>query len=342
MSTVRAYLAREAKLPEPHALPEEIYRACHTLSGSSKMAQARHGIRLAEPLDHWLRRAFGSGPGLTDEDLACSRTACRRWSRSPPIWMSPPATSSTTGSCSSASSAPTRPSSSASPRPPRRPKRRPPRPQAGEGPDEPVDFDPEVAAIFTDEATELIEASERALADWRAQPNSQDLRLGLKRPLHTLKGGARMAGIMPMGDLSHELENLVMLVDNGTVTADPPLFDAIQASLDELARMREQVVNGRPRAPGPRDHRAPANLLASGCGGSAARARAAGGAAAAAATATPSKAPAPTPAFTLTDDTGSQTMLAKFNAELLLAGEEAAEPAARTAGRAAPTRSPHP
>ena len=59
-------LAREAKLPEPHALPEEVYRACHTLSGSSKMAQARHGIRLAEPLDHWLRRAFGSGLGLSD------------------------------------------------------------------------------------------------------------------------------------------------------------------------------------------------------------------------------------------------------------------------------------
>src|SRR4029077_18538067 len=77
--------------------------------------------------------------------------------------------------------------------------------EAPEAPTEPVDFDPEVAAIFTDEATELIEASERALSDWRAQPNSPDLRLGLKRPLHTLKGGARMAGIMSMGDLSHEL-----------------------------------------------------------------------------------------------------------------------------------------
>ena len=52
--------------------------------------------------------------------------------------------------------------------------------------------------------------------DWRSQPESADYRLSLKRPLHTLKGGARMAGIMPMGDLSHELETLVMQVDNGT------------------------------------------------------------------------------------------------------------------------------
>ena len=34
------------------------------------MAQARHGIHLAEPLNHWLRKAFDSGIGLTSEDLA--------------------------------------------------------------------------------------------------------------------------------------------------------------------------------------------------------------------------------------------------------------------------------
>ena len=33
------------------------------------MAQARHGVRLAEPLDHWLRRAFTSGIGLRSVDL---------------------------------------------------------------------------------------------------------------------------------------------------------------------------------------------------------------------------------------------------------------------------------
>jgi chemosensory pili system protein ChpA (sensor histidine kinase/response regulator) len=106
-----------------------------------------------------------------------------------------------------------------------------------------------VAAIFTDEATELIDAAERALADWRSQPGSPEFRVSLKRPLHTLKGGARMAGITPMGDLSHELETLVVAVDNGTLEAEPTVFEAIQASLDELARMREQVVNGRSVAP---------------------------------------------------------------------------------------------
>src|SRR5262249_32489787 len=70
VATVRAYLDREERMPEPHAIPEDVYRACHTLSGSSKMAQARHGTRLAEPLDHWLRRVFNSGLGLQNQDMA--------------------------------------------------------------------------------------------------------------------------------------------------------------------------------------------------------------------------------------------------------------------------------
>src|SRR5207248_6860077 len=41
----------------------------------------------------------------------------------------------------------------------------------------------------------------------------------------------------------------VLAVDNGTIGAEPAVFDLIQASLDELARMREQVVNGRPVTP---------------------------------------------------------------------------------------------
>src|SRR3569833_2616177 len=34
------------------------------------MAQARHGVRLAEPMDHWLRRVFNSGLGLLNQDLS--------------------------------------------------------------------------------------------------------------------------------------------------------------------------------------------------------------------------------------------------------------------------------
>src|SRR6266699_6993293 len=256
VATVRGYLERESQLPEPHPLPEDVYRACHTLSGSSKMAQARHGIRLAEPLDRWLRRAFNSELGLTDGALtllsdcmvAMESVASHldeptgyfvsHWQLLERIERADKALDQRIGaSTARGGAAPSAPELAAA-------GHAPPPPE-----EEVVDFDPEVAAIFTDEATELIEQSERALTDWRSEPGSAEFRLALKRPLHTLKGGARMAGITPMGDLSHELETLVMAVDNGTIGAEPAVFDLIQASLDELARMREQVVNGRPVAP---------------------------------------------------------------------------------------------
>ena len=39
------------------------------LSGSSRMAEARHGIRLTAPLEHWVRKSFDSGVGLEAADL---------------------------------------------------------------------------------------------------------------------------------------------------------------------------------------------------------------------------------------------------------------------------------
>ncbi len=269
IKVVRAYLARESAKPEPHELPEDVYRACHTLSGSSKMAEARHGVRLAQPLDHWLRKAFDSGLGLTTADLAllgdcmtAMDSVAAHLDESTGYFASHPLLFIRLADAdrdldrriaASAEAAvatgqhpvrgPAGPSSSALPESSMAPVVQP-------GAGEPApDFDPEVASIFTEEATELIEASESALAAWRTEPHSAERLAALKRPLHTLKGGARMAGITAMGDLSHELETLVNQVDSGAVPASDSTFEALQASLDELASMRDSVAAGRGVAP---------------------------------------------------------------------------------------------
>ncbi len=325
VATVRGYLEREGQLPEPHALPEDVYRACHTLSGSSKMAQARHGIRLAEPLDHWLRRAYGSGLGLGSEDLtllgdcmgAMESVATHldeptgyfvnHWQLLERIERADRALDQRIAAAGAHTGV--HPAIGAAEAPGE---------DAHSG-DEAVDFDPEVAAIFTDEATELIDAAERALSDWRTQPNSADFRLSFKRPLHTLKGGARMAGITPMGDLSHELETLAMSIDNGTVTADAAVFDVIQASLDELARMREQVINGR-RVSSARAVIASLQSLSRSTAPAARAEATAPGAAPPAPAAAPAAEPEPPGA-------GTETRLAQLNAELMLARDEGVPPA---------------
>ena len=242
VSAVRAYLERESSASPPHALPEEIYRAVHTLSGSSNMAEARHGIRLAQPLDQWLRKAFDSALGLEDGDLillsdsmAAMESVASNLDESTGFFLSHESLLRRIAHAHAAIDRRIADAAHAA--------------HAAQQAQPPADavpqFDPEIASIFTEEAIELLDGAESAVAAWRADPDSAELRGALKRPLHTLKGGARMAGIQPMGDLSHELESLVLQIDQGAVAATPATFDVLQASIDELARMREAVATGR-------------------------------------------------------------------------------------------------
>ncbi|AMN45796.1 type IV pili sensor histidine kinase and response regulator [Steroidobacter denitrificans] len=107
------------------------------------------------------------------------------------------------------------------------------------------DFDPDIAAIFTEEAAELLEAADQSLSAWIRDRTNGALIFELKRLVHTLKGGARMAGIRAMGDLSHELETLMQRVEAKEVPAEQAVFDALQASLDELNRMRDLASDGQ-------------------------------------------------------------------------------------------------
>ncbi len=112
-----------------------------------------------------------------------------------------------------------------------------------------AEFDADIAAIFGEEATELLEQADVALSNWVRDRADTSQVTELKRLLHTLKGGARMAGIRAMGDLSHELESFLATVESGAVQAEAGAIEVLQASLDELQRMREAAATGQQIAP---------------------------------------------------------------------------------------------
>ena len=312
LAEIRDYLRKRAGQPPPHDLPETVYRAIHTLSGSSKMAEARHGIRVAEPLNHYMRKVFDSGRGLTDAGVAALADAVRaienvvshinestafftdqpsllarlqkleaeldvelaraandssasalvpKLAEPPPApEVAPAAEVSPAGAVSPAAVSPAAEVSAPAAVSPavqvpaeihRHAGEIPVEAPAAPGDEhraEPAaaeDFDHEIAGIFSEEATELIEAAETSLTAWNRDRKDKDRVAELQRQLHTLKGGARMAGISAMGDLSHELETLVIQIDGGAVTADDHAHALMQASLDELARMRDLVSAGQ-------------------------------------------------------------------------------------------------
>ena len=107
------------------------------------------------------------------------------------------------------------------------------------------DFDADIAAIFSEEASELLEQAQGALTNWNRDRADGSQLTELKRHLHTLKGGARMAGIASMGDLSHELESFLALLESGEIGGDAAVIDLLQAALDTLHRMRDAANSGQ-------------------------------------------------------------------------------------------------
>jgi chemosensory pili system protein ChpA (sensor histidine kinase/response regulator) len=232
----------------PFDVTDKLHRACHTLHGSANMANVERGVAVAGALNRFVRRVYDYKVGFQQSGLDGLRAAAR-------------AIATIVGDINQ----------------PERPRvdyatliehliklanavqpehtivqEEVAEPILVEQPEpvvEPVDrepeYDAEIAAIFTEESAELLESADKALIDWSKNKESKQSMEELKRHLHTLKGGARMAGITAMGNLSHELETLLISLDGGRVRATPAVDELLQQSVDELHRMRDAVIAGK-------------------------------------------------------------------------------------------------
>ena len=106
--------------------------------------------------------------------------------------------------------------------------------------------DPELLDIFLEEAADILDSSSAALSRWQAEPGNRQEVETLLRDLHTLKGGARMVEIAPIGDLAHELEFLYEGLSAGLLAPSPALFALLQGCHDRLAQMIDAVADGLP------------------------------------------------------------------------------------------------
>jgi chemosensory pili system protein ChpA (sensor histidine kinase/response regulator) len=101
--------------------------------------------------------------------------------------------------------------------------------------------DPDLLEAFTEECAELLKSSGEAVKHWTNEPTTQDAISQLQRQLHTLKGGARLAGITPIADLTHQIESLVFLISEATTEPNFAFYDLLQRSQDRLSDMHESL-----------------------------------------------------------------------------------------------------
>jgi chemosensory pili system protein ChpA (sensor histidine kinase/response regulator) len=115
------------------------------------------------------------------------------------------------------------------------------------GVDEEIDqgeLDPELVEIFLDEAKELLESLESELSDWQRAVDDRQLVAQLQRTLHTMKGGARLAGVMAVGDLSHAMESVFESVVEKRLDDSDRLKGLVRHAADALAQDIDQVMRG--------------------------------------------------------------------------------------------------
>lgn len=103
------------------------------------------------------------------------------------------------------------------------------------------EYDPDLLGIFLEEGHEILNASDETLQTLVANPGDRPLIERLQRHLHTLKGGARMAGVVEIGDLGHSVESMLAGAADGLITLTPPVLALMQRAQDRLAVMLEQL-----------------------------------------------------------------------------------------------------
>ncbi|MEK7815483.1 MAG: Hpt domain-containing protein [Pseudomonadota bacterium] len=132
---------------------------------------------------------------------------------------------------------------------------------AGPAADETIDAD--LLDVFREEAVDILAKVEEALTHWRIKGDDLAAMHELKRALHTLKGGARMAGAMTMGNIAHGTETLLTNVEDHRLAPSAELFDLLDEIHDTLVVMLDALANGQ--APSdPRDLQVRISALAAG------------------------------------------------------------------------------
>ena len=107
-------------------------------------------------------------------------------------------------------------------------------------------LDEDLYPIFEEEGAELLPQLGSSLRQWIASPENLGARSEVLRVLHTLKGSARLAGAMRLGEMTHRMESAIEYLGSESLQAvqlEPLLtrFDNLRSTFQTLGDVPEQA-----------------------------------------------------------------------------------------------------
>ena len=102
------------------------------------------------------------------------------------------------------------------------------------------ELDADLAPIFVDEAMDILPEIGDNLRQWQSEPTNNAMPKALMRQLHTVKGSARMAGAMRLGQVVHEMESRI---ESAVALPRLPvsLIDDLQQQYDVVLNLFEVI-----------------------------------------------------------------------------------------------------
>jgi chemosensory pili system protein ChpA (sensor histidine kinase/response regulator) len=105
------------------------------------------------------------------------------------------------------------------------------------------ELDEQLLPLFLEEALDLTQSIATQLRAWRSKPSDSDVLRRLARLFHTLKGSARMAGAMNLGELTHAIET--RMAEAQQAEKSPlELIDDIDNAFDVIVQIVERLQRG--------------------------------------------------------------------------------------------------
>ncbi len=245
---LRADLAEMRK--PPHQVPNTALRAAHTLAGISGTTRIFSVHHLAKGLELALERSHETGRDLDETALEIVDTTILRLAAMREAiarGVLPDAATELEQQLEEIGKAPAFvPAPASSPIPPTAVAGTPPASASepafvASAPSD--EIDDQLLPLFLEEGADLIAGIHTSLRIWNSDPDAPEPRQNLARLLHTLKGSARMTGIMSLGDVVHQLESqLEDGMQQGVAARD--LIDALTAGIDRAQAMMDRVASG--------------------------------------------------------------------------------------------------
>lgn len=95
-------------------------------------------------------------------------------------------------------------------------------------------MDNDIAAVFLEEASELLESLEQGLLKLQADPNNLDLVNAAFRDLHTIKGSGAMFGFTELAAFIHKFETAFEKIRSGQIKVSASLIRVALRAADEI------------------------------------------------------------------------------------------------------------